>query len=71
MDYVVIYERAGDGTWSAYSPDVDGCVTSAATREEAEALFPGALSLFLDHLRQTGRAMPQSRSAAGIVSIAV
>ena len=28
MDYVVVIEKSGDGSFSAYVPDLPGCVTS-------------------------------------------
>jgi predicted RNase H-like HicB family nuclease len=34
-EYVVIYERAEDGGWGAYLPDLPGVVALGATRDEA------------------------------------
>jgi hypothetical protein len=34
-DFLAILERANDGTWSAYVPDLPGCTSFGPTREEA------------------------------------
>lgn len=35
--YNVVYEQAGDGSWSAFSPDLPGCYSVGDTVDEAEA----------------------------------
>ncbi len=42
--YNVVYEQAGDGSWSASSPDVPGCYSVGDTVEEAEAGMRDALA---------------------------
>ena len=42
-EYTVIYEHAADN-WSAYVPDLPGCIATAATREETEQNFARQLS---------------------------
>lgn len=57
--YLVIYEQGDDGTWGAYSPDVDGVCASADTREEAAALMREALPAHIDALREGGLTVPE------------
>ena len=67
--YLVIYEH-GDQNWSAYAPDVPGCVAAADTREEVETLFKEALQLHLEALRADGLPIPEPTTEAGQVEIA-
>ena len=46
-EYAVIYEHAGDG-WSAYAPDVPGCIAAAGTLDETRSLFREALELHIE-----------------------
>jgi len=67
-EYTVIYER-GDNNWSAYSPDVPGCVAAGETREEVERLFREALELHLEGLRAEGLPIPEPTTEAGKVRL--
>ncbi len=44
--YLVIFEKAGDN-YSAYSPDIPGCIATGATRDEVEKNIREALSVFI------------------------
>ena len=66
--YTVIFER-GDKNWSAYVPDLPGCVAAAETREATEQLIREAISLHLELMREDGDAIPEARSTAKLVSI--
>ena len=65
-DYLVIYERTDTG-WSAYVPDLPGCVTAGDTREEREAMADEAVQLFLEDLRETCQPIPEPSTEAGYV----
>jgi predicted RNase H-like HicB family nuclease len=62
--YLVVYERAADGGWGAYVPDLPGCFTLADTREEAEKLIREAMSAHIALLVERGEAPPE-RSSVG------
>ena len=70
MDYVAVIERASDGTFSAYVPDLPGCVTSGATLEETRALIEEAVSLHLDSIRRHGESIPAPSTATHVVHAA-
>ena len=57
MRYLIVIEKTGTG-YSAYSPDLDGCVATGATREEVERTMREAIEFHLDGLRQDGRTAP-------------
>jgi predicted RNase H-like HicB family nuclease len=67
--YTVILER-GDRNWSAYVPDLPGCVAAGATREETEALISEAIALHVELLRADGDPVPEPRSEATKVAVA-
>jgi len=56
--YLVIYEP-GEHNWSAFSPDVPGCVATGKSREETERNFREALTLHLELLAEDGDDIPQ------------
>ncbi len=66
-DYLVIYEPTPTG-WSAYSPDVPGCVTAGDTREETERLMGEALRFHFEGLRSAGLPIPEPSNDAGHVA---
>ena len=60
---VVIYERAEDGSWGAWVPDIDGVVAAGDTRDEVEALMREALPAHKGHAgeRRDGTRTPEPR----------
>jgi predicted RNase H-like HicB family nuclease len=68
-DYLVVFEK-GDENWSAYSPDVPGCIATGATREEVETLFAEALAFHLDGLVRHGYPIPEPTSFATRMKVA-
>jgi predicted RNase H-like HicB family nuclease len=68
--FLVIIERAGNN-FSAYSPDLPGCVATGATREEVEANMSEALQMHVEGLREDGLPIPESESFAEYVLVKV
>jgi len=58
MRYGVVIERA-NGNFSAYVPDLPGCVAMGATTEEVEQQIREAIRFHLDGLRQDGLPVPE------------
>jgi len=58
MRYGVVIERA-NGNYSAYVPDLPGCVATGATTEEVEQQIREAIRFHLDGLRQDGLPVPE------------
>ena len=63
MDYTVIYEETPTG-FSAYLPDLPGCVAAAVTREETRALIREAIILHIEALRADGDPIPEPTTEA-------
>jgi len=61
--FLIIIENAGNN-YSAYSPDLPGCVATGATREETEENMYEAIQLHVEGMREDGIAIPVSQSFA-------
>jgi predicted RNase H-like HicB family nuclease len=68
MTYVVILER-GEKNWSAYVPDLPGCVAAGKTRDETAQLIREAIELHLNAMRQDGEPIPEPTSEATTVAV--
>ena len=66
--FLVIVEDAGQN-YSAYSPDLPGCVATGATQEEAEKNMYEAIQLHIEGLREDGLPIPVSTSIAEYVVV--
>jgi predicted RNase H-like HicB family nuclease len=69
MKYTVILEPTPTG-FSAYIPDLPGCVAAGATRNETLTLLREGLELHLDAMRRDGEVIPSPASIADVVEIA-
>jgi predicted RNase H-like HicB family nuclease len=66
-DYLAILERAGDGTWSAYVPDLPGCTSFGPTREEAARNVHEAIEQHIAALTEAGEPIPEPASLPQMV----
>jgi predicted RNase H-like HicB family nuclease len=57
-EYAVIIEKAQDGSFSAYVPDLPGCVACGDTDAEVEALIAEAIELHIESLRYHNEPVP-------------
>lgn len=64
--YVVVVERAEDGTYGAWSPDLLGCVATAQSYEECVALMREAIAGHLHVMREHGEPIPEPRAVAAL-----
>ena len=69
MRYASVIENAGTN-YSAYFPDLPGCVATGATAEEAEREIREAIEFHIEGLREDGLAIPQPSSAVRYFDIA-
>jgi len=70
MKYLFIIERAGDGSFSAYVPDLPGCTTSGASADEVRASIKDAVETYIDSLKEHGEPVPPPSSTADMVEAA-
>lgn len=69
MKYLVIIEPTDTG-FSAYSPDLPGCVATGATREEVEREMHDAMAFHIEGLIEDGLPVPSPLSASAYVEVA-
>ena len=67
-EYVVIYERAEDGAWGAYLPDLPGVVAIGRTRSEVGERIREALAAYVDAIREAGGKLPAPHHSAGTIA---
>lgn len=67
--YLVVLEPTATG-YCAYAPDLPGCVTTGATRQEAETNIREALDLHVQGLLRGGRPVPRPRTEHVLVDLA-
>ena len=66
--FLVIIEKA-TGNYSAYSPDLPGCVATGKTKDQAARNMHQAIKIHLDGLREDGLPIPRSQSSAEYVAV--
>lgn len=66
MRYAIVIEKA-DGNYSAYVPDLPGCVAAGATVEAVEAEMREAIRFHIEGLKADGLAIPAPTSIADYI----
>jgi predicted RNase H-like HicB family nuclease len=66
MRYAIVIEKA-DGNYSAYVPDLPGCVATGETVAETEREIRDAIRFHIDGLKDDGLPVPQPTSIADYV----
>ena len=70
MKYVYVIERAADGSFSAYVPDLPGCTTSGDSVDEVRANIKDAADTYIESLREHNEPVPAASSLADVVEAA-
>ena len=66
MKYLAIIEKTGNG-YSAYLPDLPGCITAGDTYEETEQLIRQGVIYHLELMHEDGDPIPEPSTTAIIV----
>jgi len=69
MRYAIVIEQA-EGNYSAFVPDLPGCVATGTTLPEIEQQIREAIAFHLDGLRQDGLEIPKALSTVEYVEVA-
>ena len=69
MRYAIVIEQAGP-PFSAYVPDLPGCVASGSSIADVETRIRAAIAFHLDGLREDGLPLPMPSSQVDYVEIA-
>jgi predicted RNase H-like HicB family nuclease len=68
MKYAVVFEKS-PSNYSAYVPDLPGCVATGATVEEVEREIREAIEFHIEGMRQDGESVPPPSSTVEYVDI--
>lgn len=69
MKYLIIIEKSETG-YSAYSPDLAGCVSTGITAEETEMNMREAIEFHIHGLKEDGYDIPKPSSRSSYVEVA-
>lgn len=70
MKYLTIIEKTGTG-YSAYSPDLVGCVSTGSTIEEVTANMEEAIQFHLEGLKLEGYEIPEPKTTSTYIEALV
>jgi predicted RNase H-like HicB family nuclease len=70
MSYVYVIEKADDGGYWAYLPDLPGCATSGESAEQVEQQLHEAVELYLSYFRDRGLPPPPPLARVGTLTAA-
>lgn len=68
MKYLIVIEKSKTG-YSAYSPDLPGCVSTGSTIEETEQNMREAIAFHIDGLKEEGYEIPKPTSRSSYIEI--
>ena len=68
MKYLIVIEQTPTG-YSAYSPDVPGCVATGESRADVERDMADAISFHLDGLKAEGLPVPKPNTLSSYVEV--
>ena len=66
--FLVIIEKA-EGNYSAYFPDLPGCVATGQSREEAEKNMLEAMELHIQGMKEDHQSIPETSSFAEYIAV--
>jgi len=66
--YLIVIEETETG-FSAYSPELPGCVSTRGTRPEVETNMREAIAFHLDGLREEGEPVPEPHTYSAYVEL--
>ena len=68
MKYLVVVEKSETG-FSAYVPDLPGCIAAAITRGELVSLIQAAIEFHIDGLKEAGDPVPPPTSQGELIDV--
>ena len=68
MKYAAVIEK-GENNYSAYVPDLPGCVATGKTKDEVSRNVREAIALHIEGLREDGLPVPEPQTSAEFVEV--
>ncbi len=69
-DYVVVFERAEDGGWGAYLPDLPGVVALGTSQDEVSDRIREAVEAYAKEMTKIGQPLPKPIATTGTIKAA-
>ncbi len=69
MQYAVVIE-SGPNNYSAYVPDLPGCVSVGHTLDEVKEMIQEAIALHIEGMREDGLEIPTPTTSVAVVDVA-
>jgi predicted RNase H-like HicB family nuclease len=66
--YLIVIEETETG-FSSYSPDLDGCIATGATRKEVEQRMKEAIEFHLEGLKEEHLPIPEPHSSSTYLEV--
>jgi predicted RNase H-like HicB family nuclease len=67
--YLIVIEKARDGSYSAYVPDLPGCVSCGDTVAEVKRNIKEAVDLYVEDLAAEGQPIPEPTTQAAEMAV--
>lgn len=68
MRYTVVYEKS-PRNYSAYVPDLPGCVAAATTKAATRKLIREAIQMHIEAMREAGERIPEPGSTVELIEV--
>jgi predicted RNase H-like HicB family nuclease len=68
LKYAVVYEKT-PRNYSAYVPDLPGCVAAAETKAETRRLIREAIRMHIEAMREEGQPVPEPGAAVELIEV--
>ena len=66
--FLIIIEKA-NGNYSAYSPDLPGCIATGKTKDQAAKNMHEAIALHIQGLKEDHQSIPKSHAVAEYIAV--
>jgi predicted RNase H-like HicB family nuclease len=70
MQYAIVIEKAPGSNYSAYVPDLPGCVATGDSLEEVKQLMNKGIAFHLEGMREDGLPIPEPTTAVAYTDVA-
>jgi predicted RNase H-like HicB family nuclease len=70
MQYAIVIEHAPGSNYSAYAPDLPGCIAAADTLDEVTHLMREGVEFHIEGLREDGLPIPEPSTSVAVVEVA-
>ncbi len=70
MQYAIVIEKVPDSNYSAYVPDLPGCISVGETLDEVTQMIQEAIELHIEGMREDGLPIPEPSTTVAMVEVA-